>query len=105
MHRLASHCCSLTKSTCMSEGEDSDQNPLKTSACMRESRKFCERGSNFDVFSVDEGCEDPITTISGRLSARQRNAIEMAFHWRADDGPTLNISSVASSLFRGSGLD
>ena len=50
---------------------------------MRESRKFCQRGSNFDVFfvgfflgffwgggwggggGVDDGREDPNTTISG----------------------------------------
>ena len=25
------------------------------------------------------------------LSARQRNAISMAFHWRADDGPFLAV--------------
>ena len=45
---------------------------------MRGSRKFCQRGSKF-----------------GPSSARQRNAIEMAFRWRADDGPTLNASLVA----------
>ena len=38
---------------------------------------------------VDEGREDPNTTISGLLLARQRNAIKMAFRWRAVDGPTL----------------
>ena len=37
---------------------------------MRGSRKFCQRGSNFDnvfcfIFLVDEGREDPSTTISG----------------------------------------
>ena len=42
-------------------------------------------------FLVDEGGgEDPSTTISGPSSARQRNAIYMAFRWRADDNPTLN---------------
>ena len=35
---------------------------------MRE--KLCQRGSNFDVFLVDEGWEDPNTTISGISSAR-----------------------------------
>ena len=35
---------------------------------------------SFSVFFlVDEGKEDPNTTISGSPSARQRNAIEMAF--------------------------
>ena len=46
---------------------------------MRGSRKFCQRGSNFDnVFLVDERWEDPNTTISRPSSARQRNAIKMA---------------------------
>ena len=69
---------------------------------MRGSRKFCQRGSNFDnvflfffLHVIDEGREDPNTTISGPSSARQRNAIKMAFHWRADDGPTLNAGLVA----------
>ena len=35
---------------------------------------------------VDEGREDPNTTISGPSSARQRNAILMAFRWCAGDG-------------------
>ena len=36
---------------------------------MRGYRKFCQRGSNFDVylFLDDEGREDPTTTISGPL--------------------------------------
>ena len=66
---------------------------------MRGSRKFYQRGSNFDkVFCilVDEGWKDPNTTLSGSLSARQQNAIKMAFRWRANDGPTLNAGSVAS---------
>ena len=47
---------------------------------MRGSRKFCQRGPNFDViFLVDEGREDPSTTISGSSSARQRNAIKWRF--------------------------
>ena len=44
------------------------------------------------VYLVDEGREDPNTTISGPLSARQRNVIYMAFRRRADNGPTLNNS-------------
>ena len=47
-------------------------------ACMRGSRTFCQRGSNFDnilSFLVDEGRVDQNTTISGPLSDRQRNAI------------------------------
>ena len=38
---------------------------------------------------------DPNTTISGPSTARQRNAIYMTFHWRADNGPTLNAGLVA----------
>ena len=44
---------------------------------------------------VDEGIEDPNTVINGPSSARQPNAIEMAFCWRADDGLTLNAGLVA----------
>ena len=75
---------------------------------MRGSRKFCQRGSKFDkvflfffsffffsFFFVVEGFEDPNITKNGPSSAGQRNAIEMAFRWRADDGPTLNASLVA----------
>ena len=50
---------------------------------MRGSRKFCQRGSNFDnvFFSiVDEGRE--------------------AFRWRADNGPKLNAGLVAA-IFQG----
>ena len=46
-------------------------------------------------FIFDEGRKDPNTTMSGRVSARQRNVIQMAFRWRADDGPTLNAVLVA----------
>ena len=64
---------------------------LKTVNC-----SVCQRGSNFDkVFFVDEGWDDPNTTICEPSSARQRNAIYMAFRWRDDDGPTLNAGSVA----------
>ena len=63
---------------------------------MRGSRKFYQRGSKFDnVFFVDEWRKDLNITISGPSSARQRNAFEMAFLWRADDGPTLNAGSAA----------
>ena len=60
---------------------------------MRGSRTFCQRGSNFDnVFVlVDEERGDPSTTISGPLTACQRNA---------DDGPTLNAGLVAA-VFQG----
>ena len=53
---------------------------------MRGPRKFCQRGltlTGFSCFLVDEGREDPSITICGPSSARQRNAIKMAFRWRA----------------------
>ena len=57
---------------------------------------FVRGGSNFDNdFLVDKGSEDPNNNISGPLSARQGNAIQMAFRWRANDGPTLNADLVA----------
>ena len=58
---------------------------------MRGSRKFCQRGSNYDnvffffffffLFFVlfDGGREDPSTTINGLSSARQRNATKLRF--------------------------
>ena len=43
---------------------------------MRGSRKFCQRGSKFNVFFlVDEGIEDPNTAMNGPSLACQRNAI------------------------------
>ena len=59
---------------------------------MRGSRK----GSNFDnFFLIDDGREDPNTTICGSSLARQRNTIKMAFRWRAADAPTSNAGLVA----------
>ena len=61
-------------------------------------KNFFQRGSKFDIFLlVDKGIDDPdtCTAIIGPSWARQRNAIEMAFRWRADDGPTLNAGLVA----------
>ena len=73
---------------------------------MRGSKNFCQRGSNFDnvfcCFLVDERRDDQNTTKSGPLSARQRNAIYMAFCWRPDDGLTLKSGLVALRFFRGS---
>ena len=70
---------------------------------MGRSRKFCQRGSKFDkVFFFQlmgvgggGGIEDPNTAINGPSSARQQNAISMAFRWRADAGTTLNAGLVA----------
>ena len=45
----------------------------------------------FSFFLVDEGIDDQNTTINGPSSTRQRNAILMAFRWRADDCQTLNF--------------
>ena len=50
--------------------------------------------SFFFLFLVDEGREDPSTTISGPSTARQRNAILLAFRWWADDSPTWNAGLV-----------
>ena len=61
---------------------------------MRGSRKFCQRGSKFDFFLVDVGIKDQNTALNGPSSARQRNAIEMAFRWWADVGLTLNADFV-----------
>ena len=58
---------------------------LNSISHMRGFSKFCQRRPNFDnvlfifIFLVDEGKEDPNTTISGR----------------ADDGPSLNAGLVA----------
>ena len=46
-------------------------------------------GYNFNFF-FDKGRKDSNTTIKGPSTARQRNAIQMAFRWWADGGPTLN---------------
>ena len=43
-----------------------------------------------------ERIEDPNTAINGPSSARQRNAILMAFRWRADVDQTLNAGLVDS---------
>ena len=66
---------------------------------MRRSRKFCQRGSNFNkiffnftfffnffIFLADEELGDSNTTKAGH----HRPASETAFYWRADGGPTLN---------------
>ena len=57
---------------------------------MCESDSFVRGSPNFDnvLFIVNQARKD--TTIPGPSSARHRNAIYMAFCWRADDGSTLN---------------
>ena len=41
-------------------------------------------------FLLDEGREDPNTTLSGPSWTHQLNAIKSVIHLRADDCPTLN---------------
>ena len=58
---------------------------------------FVRGGPTLTTFFVlVEGRNDHNTTRSGLSSARQRNAIKMAFRWCADhsDGPTLNSGLV-----------
>ena len=43
-------------------------------------------------FLVDKTRGDPNTALSRPSSARQQNAIKMAFRWHADDGPTLDAA-------------
>ena len=69
--------------------------PFSHHTFMRGSRKNCQRGSKFVYLFIDRGIEDQNTAINGQSSAHQRNAIEMAFYWRSDDGPTLNAGLVA----------
>ena len=50
---------------------------------MRGSRKFCQRGSNFDnvfYFKFDEGRKGPNNTISGPSTARFAGGPMMAQH-------------------------
>ena len=47
------------------------------------------------LFVIDEIRKDTNSTKSGSPQARQRNAILMAFRWQADNGPTLDVGSVA----------
>ena len=67
---------------------------------MRGSTKFCQREFNTDnviflLFSRFLWREDRKATKSGQSSAHQRNAIAMAFRWRADNGPPFNAGLVA----------
>ena len=49
------------------------------------------------LFIVGEGIEGP----NGQSSARQRNAIEMAFCWRADDVPKIECCLGSFVIFHG----
>ena len=59
----------------------------------------------FGFFLVDEGREDPNTTIIGPLSATGETPFKwrLNFRWWANDGPTLNAGLVALRFFSGSG--
>ena len=78
---------------------------------MRGSRNSIQRDQTFTTFFfsffvfVFFRCGEPKIAKSGPSLARQRNAISMAFRWRANVGPTLNAGLVASWLIRGSGLE
>ena len=98
----------MTTSNMHETKKSSQQNRKKTPEIifMRGSRKFCQGDPTltgfffvfiylFILYLVAEGREDPNTTIRGRSSARQRNAIYMEFRWCADDGPTLNAGLAA----------
>ena len=69
---------------------------------MRVSRKFFSEGGQIDNafcflfhFLVYKGIEDTNTFIGWPSLVRQQNAIEMAFPWPANDGPTLYAGLVA----------
>ena len=68
-------------------------------------KKFCQRGVQlWQRWSGEGGYKYHYKqAISWPSSTRQRNAIKIAFRWRADDGPTLNADLVALWFFRGSG--
>ena len=57
----------------------------------------------FFLFAFVQEREDPNSTKRGSSSARQRNTIKMAFHSRANGGPTLIAGFLALWFFRGSG--
>ena len=59
--------------------------------------------SNIDLVSLKNHKATKPAFNGGPLSARQRNAISMAFHWRADDGPFIAVlgSSLPSSTKKG----
>ena len=61
-----------------------------------DAKSFVRGGPSLTTFLVDEGRKYPNTTICGPSLAHQRNAIEMPYRLRADGGPKLNASMVAS---------
>ena len=70
---------------------------------MRGSRKFFFKWVQTDVFLVDVWREDQNTTKTDHhRPTSETPADKMAFRWRADDGPTLNVGLVAVLIFMGS---
>ena len=67
------------------------------------SRKFCQRGSDFDMFFFFlEWRDDPSKYHYKQvIIGLQANAILMAFCWRADNGPKLDAELVALWFFKG----
>ena len=60
---------------------------------MRGSRKVYQRGSNFFSFFLMRG-ERILIPLERAIISPPASIIEMAFHWRADSGPTLNAGLV-----------
>ena len=72
--------------SCKSHSELSIFSPWLACA---DSEKIVREGPTLTFFLVGEG-RDPNITFSWSSSARQRNAIQMAFRLRADDGPNVH---------------
>ena len=86
----------------------------RISKTMCGSRKFRQRESNSDMFFFlffvvvfflffvfcvsDDERGDQNNTKSGPISTHKRNAITVAFRWRAYDGPTLNAGLVLQGI-------
>ena len=70
--------------------------PMLYTACA-DPERFARESSTLTTFFLFfyERREDPNTSKGGPSSTRHRDSIKMAFHWRVDDCPTLNISLVA----------
>ena len=61
---------------------------------MRGSRKFCQRGSNFDniFFSVDKGREDPSTTMGPESFVRVGPKMTTFFYDKGREDPSTTVS-------------
>ena len=75
--------------------------PARIQNVLSEGVQLCQ---HFLLFLLAEGKKVQIyTTLSEPPWARQRNAIRIAFHWRAGDGTTLNAGLAQLYFFRRSG--